>query len=225
MTSEQPLLPSKRSATRSLLAAVIIIALVAGVVIGREYLARTRPRTHFHTAIPKICAELSQQRQLLQKAIEAYKAKLGFYPPDNVISRQPLVVDAVTNPLLYELLGTWHEPGADTFTPARFPGMHRSLIKSFFNTDGFKNSAAKPDEVQHFLDAADIEATVAVSSKPDVGLLGYYPNWEGIEPDIYSLIGLSPWRYNSSAPVHNAGSFDLWIEIETSQTNILIGNW
>jgi hypothetical protein len=225
MTPEQPPLPSKRTASRSLLTAAVIITLVAGVVIGREYLARTRPRTHFHAAIPKICGELSQQRQLLQKAIEAYKAKLGFYPPDHVISRQPLVVDTVTNPLLYELLGTWQGPAADTFTPARFPAMHRSLIKSFFDTDGFKNSAAKADEVQHFLDAAEIEATVAVSSKPDVGLLGYYPDWEGIEPDIYSLIGPSSWRYNSSAPVHNPGSFDLWIEIITAQTNILIGNW
>jgi hypothetical protein len=161
----------------------------------------------------------------LLKAIGAYKTKLGFYPPDHVIDQQPLLVDAVTNPLLYELLGTWHDPAAETFTPARFPSVHRSLIKSFFNTDGFKNSAAKADEVQHFLDASAIEATVAVNSKPDVGLLGYYPSWEGIEPDIYSLVGLSSWRYNSSAPVHNPGSFDLWIEIETSQTNILIGNW
>lgn len=225
MTSAQNVLPRKRSVIRSLLAVSGIITLAAGVVVGRECLARARLRSHLHAAIPKLCDELCQQRGLLLKAIETYKGKLGFYPPDHVISRQPLVVDAVTNPLLYELLGTWHDSAADTFSPARFPSVHRALVKSFFSTDAFRNTASKSDEVQHFLDAADIEAAVAVHNKPDVALLGYFPTWEGIDPNLYSHIELSSWRYNSSAPVHNPTTYDLWIEIKTSQTNILIGNW
>ena len=225
MSSEQNSLTPKRRVVGVLIALTGIILLAAGAVVGHDYLAHARLRTHLHAAVPKVCEDLRQERQSLIKAIEAYRGKLGFYPPDHVINRQPLVVDAVTNQLLYELLGTCHDPAADTFTPAHFPSIHRSLVKSFFGTEGFTNTALKVDEVQHFLGAADIEATMAVHNKPDVALLGYFPAWEGIEPDIYSQIQLSSWRYNSSTPVHNPGTYDLWIEIRTSQTNILIGNW
>jgi hypothetical protein len=221
MGSDLNALKTGRRIVRGLLAVLGIIALVGGA----EYLVHGRHRTHLHAAIPKICEDLKHERQTLLGAIEAYKRKLGFYPPDHVISRQPLVVDSVTNQLLYELLGTWHDPATDTFAPARFPSVQRAFIESFFGREDFRNTAAKANEVQHFLDVADIEATVAVHNKPDVAVLGYFPGWEGIEPDIYAQVELSSWRYNSSAPVHNPGAYDLWIEIRTAETNILIGNW
>jgi hypothetical protein len=225
MSTGQNLLTPGRRLVSILIALTGVIILAAGVVVGHEYLARARLRMHLHAAIPKVRDSLGKERQLLIRAIEAYKGKLGFYPPDHIVSRQPLVVDAVTNQLLYELLGTCHDPTSDSFIPARFPSVHRSLVKSFFGTEGFKNTALNVDEVQHFLDAADIEATMAVHNKPDVALLGYFPDWEGIEPDLYRQIELGSWRYNSSAPMHNPETFDLWIEIRTSETNILIGNW
>jgi len=225
MGSEPNALKPGRRIVLGLLAVVGIILLLAGAAVGREYLVHAKHKSHLRAAIPKIYEDIRHERQALLAAIEGYKRKFGSYPPDHVVSRQPLVVDAVTNQLLYELLGTWHDPAADTFTPPSFPSVRRDFIESFFGTTEFKNAAAKVDEVQHFLDPGEIEATVAVHNKPDVALLGYFPGWEGIEPDIYSQVDLSSWRYNSSAPVHNPGAYDLWIEIRTSQTNILIGNW
>ena len=46
------------------------------------------------------------QRDLIVDAIEAYHTHFGFYPPDHVVSRNPLRVDPITNTLVYELGGT-----------------------------------------------------------------------------------------------------------------------
>ena len=35
-------------------------------------------------------------------AIEDYKSRLGFYPPDHALSRNPFVIDVATNQLLYD---------------------------------------------------------------------------------------------------------------------------
>src|SRR5436189_3480995 len=206
MTSDQHPRQKPR-AIKVLLNVVWIIFLILGAAAGHEYWVRTRPRTHLHDAMPKLYEQVSHQRELLTKAIEAYKGKPGSYPPDHVVSLQPLVVDAVTNQLLYELLGTRHDPAGDAFAPARFPSIKRALIESFFNASSFRNAALKTEEVLHFIDVADITATVAIHNKPDVALLGYFPTWEGIQPDIYSQIELSSWRYNSTAPMHNPGAY------------------
>lgn len=217
--------PTPPRVVRVLLGVVVIVLLLAGAAVGREYVTRARHRIHLRAAIPKVCEDLRHERQALVRAIEAYKSKLGAYPPDHVLSREPLQVDEVTNQLLYELLGTFHDPASDTFSPPLLPSVQRDMLKSFFNTDAIKNNAGKVEEVQHFLKPHEVEATFAVHNKPDVALLGYFPSWEGIEPDLFAQIELSSWRYNSSAPVHNPGAYDLWIEVKTVQTNILLGNW
>ena len=37
--------------------------------------------------------------------------------------------------------------------------------------------------------------------------------------------GLNPWRYVSSNPTNNPGSFDLWAEIVVKGQKKIIGNW
>jgi hypothetical protein len=225
MNSDLHTLESNPRRLRGLIVILGVIILVAGVAAGRDHWVHSKHRTHLHAAIPKICDDLKHEREALRSAIEAYKLKVGAYPPDHVISRQPLMVDAVTNQLLYELIGTWHDLATDSFTPPGYPSVGRDFIQSFFGTESFRNTAAKADEVHHFLDQEKIETTVAVHSKPDVALLAYFPGWEGIEPDIFAQVELGSWRYNSSAPTHNPGAYDLWIEIRTAETNILVGNW
>jgi hypothetical protein len=209
----------------SLCGVLSLAVLASASVIAYRVFLLQRTNYHLRLAIPKVCQELLSQRELFVRGIEEYKRKFGTYPPDHLISSEPLVVDAITNQLLYELLGTLQDPAAGTFAPVRFPAVKREMIKSFFNTAEFRNSALKEEDVKHFIDVADISATVAVHNKPDVALLGYFPGWEGIEPDIYGQVNLSSWQYNSSAPRHNPGRYDLWIEVKTSQTNIVVGNW
>jgi hypothetical protein len=36
---------------------------------------------------------------------------------------------------------------------------------------------------------------------------------------------VNPWRYNSSNPTNNPGSYDLWIQLSIGGTKYLICNW
>jgi hypothetical protein len=37
--------------------------------------------------------------------------------------------------------------------------------------------------------------------------------------------GINPWRYNSSNPTNNPGSYDLWVQLSISGKTNLICNW
>jgi hypothetical protein len=213
--------------TTGVLVALLILAGCVGLLYAvYELRLRAERAAHLRSAIPRLCQELSQQRQVLISAIEAYKGRLGFYPPDHLLSRTPLIVDPITNQLMYELVGTLHDPAKDTFSPVHLPLIRRAVIKRFFGTDGFKNSAERAKLVNHFLDAANLTATVAINEKPDeVHLPSFWPNWEGVEPDLYAQVSAGTWCYNSSSPTHNPRTYDLWIEVKTPLTNIVIGNW
>ena len=208
--------------------AVVVLGVLAVLGLGwlgarelHEYLLKSRARQ----AIPKVREETTRELGLLVRAIEAYKSSLGCYPPDHVLSQNPPAVDVITNQLLYELLGTVHHPTNDTFAPDHFPAISGKLAKQFFNVSSFKNSADRPELVKRFLNGSEIPATLGVSEKPDVGVLAFVPNWEGIDSELYQEISLAPWRYNSTAPVHNPGKFDLWIEVPVAGTKIVTGNW
>src|ERR1041384_3234674 len=96
-----------------ILCGVLSLALLAsaGATAYRLFLLN-RTKYHLQMAIPKVYQDLHAQRERFVQGIELYKRKFGTYPPDHVISRQPLVVDAITNQLLYELLGTLHDAAA-----------------------------------------------------------------------------------------------------------------
>ena len=36
---------------------------------------------------------------------------------------------------------------------------------------------------------------------------------------------MNPWRYNSSNPTNNPGSYDLWIQLKIAGKTNLICNW
>ena len=50
----------------------------------------------------RVCQEARLQREQLVTAIEDYKSRLGFYPPDHALSGNPFVIDVATNQLLYD---------------------------------------------------------------------------------------------------------------------------
>jgi hypothetical protein len=60
---------------------------------------------------------------------------------------------------------------------------------------------------------------------PDVFALRFQVSYEGLEPEVVWEFDPSSWRYVSSSPTNNPGTFDLWIELKTRNRNIIIGNW
>jgi len=98
-------------------------------------------------AVPKVCKAARDQRRELLSAIEAYKTHFGVYPPDHVVSRQPLVVDAVNNPLLYELVGVIYNSARHVVQVGGLEAADAKYVKAFFQSDGFKNYGESPDQI------------------------------------------------------------------------------
>ena len=185
--------------------------------------------------VNKTKAEMAQ----IETAIESYKAAYGFYPPSN--SNGPLV-----NQLYYELEGTTNNTSI---------GQYITLDGSSTIPDGnqlYTAFGGGSPGVNGFLNCskagAGEDAPLAKTFLPDLKATqiwrGYTNNpaprsvgvdllvasvggpYQNYKPPGISVTGLNPWRYNSSSPTNNPGSYDLYVQlvIKPGQTN-LICNW
>lgn len=182
-------------------------------------------KAHVRAEVPRIYEHACEQRERLVAAISAYRSNFGFYPLDHVISKEPMVVDAVTNQLFYELWGRVFDPHARNFTPL-LSSVHLSegLVQKFFDIDRFKNSAETTNGVKCFL--SETETLMEVHDRPEtIGVLSFWPTWPDANWEAIGQIRFGTWQYNSSRPLHNPKGFDLWVEIQAPGTNIVIGNW
>jgi prepilin-type N-terminal cleavage/methylation domain-containing protein len=213
-----------------LLAVISIMAILAGLLVGLAPQATARIRES------RTRAELAK----LVMGIEAYKSKYGVYPPDNVTGTGPdglPVVNPVINPLFYELTGLMvvQQGVGGYFVPLgdRDGALVRlnpdAHVRAFFNRDGFVN--AQPTNYLRRLFRMEFkEAQYAeISTDPDIEVLVAPVPWPlnnaNFPPPIPNRPRLNPWRYNSSHPVHNPGSYDLWAEIIVRGQRRVIGNW
>jgi hypothetical protein len=207
---------------------VLVVALVAAlagagyftwrVIDGKIFQAQVR------AAVPQVCAALRDQRRQLLAAIEAYKNKFGFYPFDNVLSRQPLVVDPVNNPLVYELAGTVYNPTNHLLSLGGLEPAEAAYVTNFFHCDGFKNCGPNTNWLAQFLPRDQLRVR-QLHDDPDVFVLSPELFYGRFPQEVLYAIRLSSWRYVSSSPTNNPAKFDLWIELETKDQRLTIGNW
>jgi prepilin-type N-terminal cleavage/methylation domain-containing protein len=191
-----------------LLAVIGIIGVLAALLVGAIVSATSGAKSK------RVRTELDQ----LVTAIEDYKSRFGFYPPDNSLRPD-------RPPLFYELSGTytnanqfWTLDGQAAITPAQ--------ISSAFNRapteSGFANAARTVKEGRSFL--------------PNLKPKQYSTNPNGADPGVYFLNvpvpgtdlaypTFNPWRYVSSSPTNNPKRFDLWAEIVIGDETNIIGNW
>jgi prepilin-type N-terminal cleavage/methylation domain-containing protein len=167
----------------------------------------------------------------IETAIEAYKTKLGFYPPDNGGYY-------LTNQLYFELLGTTLilDPSGKPFSFQTLDGSASILVTGFraafgsaTTVTGFMNTS-KPgagDDVPNavkFLTELKAAQFLAVNSPVNSTVLGVsmsgMPVFTG--PNNGEIV---PYGYNSSSPVHNPKSFDLWVDIIAGGKTNRISNW
>jgi hypothetical protein len=206
-----------------------VVILITLILAGLGYLAYNSITaailaSQVQAAMPKMCAAIRDKRRELVSAIEAYKAHFGVYPPDHVLNRQPLVVDPVTNTLLYELVGTIYNPTNKNFELGGLEPADAKYVKDFFQSDGFKNCGEKPDQIKQFLNAHPLP-TRLFHDDPDVFAVGFSIPDLGLASEVVWEFQISPWRYVSSSPTNNPGKFDLWIEVKTKRQAVTIGNW
>lgn len=215
-----------------LLVVITIMAVLAALIFPAFGAIKRR------ATITKAQTELQEVRT----AIELYKDKLGFYPPDN--PGLPAL-----NPLYYELLGTAQLDAATYETldkTARVPV--GSLARAFSGVD--TNNNVVPSGVSGFINrtrGAGDESVPAKSFlrslKPgqyavgrnngvELRLLTCTVPWPNSLPSVLSTfvpddasVKPNPWRYVSSNPTNNPGSYDLWVDVVIRGKTNRISNW
>ena len=223
-----------------LLVVISIIALLAGLVVGLA------PQVGVRIREAKVKTELAD----IVTAIETYKAKFGIYPPDNYdpVARTN---NPVLNGLYYELTGVivsnTGPTGYFVLPDDAQVQITSATVNQYFGRDGFVNSAIREQrrrllhhkfaEGQH----AEIFPTTTTPgyTKLEVLAVGFSSDASGkkgsgfqwplnipvAEHPVPLNKGLNPWRYVSSNPTNNPGTFDLWAEIIVKGQKKIIGNW
>jgi len=184
-------------------------------------------------AIKKKTLKTRAQSELAQveAAIERYKTKLGFYPPDNW-------PNLVSNQLYFELLGTSLTTNGDFRTldgSAQINAAGPNGVQAVFGgrVSGFVNSSRAGGGEDGPVAATfltGLKLNQMVEFAPGVRLLVCSVRWPDdrtnqplAHPD---LAGLNPWRYDSSSTNrHNRESYDLWVDILVGGKTNRINNW
>ena len=196
-----------------LLVVITIISLLSALIAGGARLAIQKNKIH------RVQAEMGQ----IKNAIDNYKSRKGFYPPDNPNNPQ-------TNALYYELVGTINANTAGIYVTLddRATVTNTTIrpdLKNHCGVDGLVNSTTSTNpkdegfSAENFLKSlknAEIEIDVELDGSRiallDVPVDG--PNGD-----------FNPWHYVSSGPVNNPDSYDLWAEIMIGKQTNIICNW
>ena len=166
----------------------------------------------------------------LQTAIENYRDKLGYYPPDNKIAAN--ADPYALNQLYYELLGTTNSSGvfhtlddSAKIAAADVPAVFGANVTGFMNCARPRSGDEIPSGVPFIrgLKAGQFRATTVNGRSCTVmgtALEGplMYP---GDEPGTK----INPWRYNASSPRYNTKTFDLCIDVTVGDKTNRICNW
>jgi prepilin-type N-terminal cleavage/methylation domain-containing protein len=212
-----------------LLVVIGIIAVLAALIL--PIAGKVKREAFIHTAQ----TEMSQ----IETAIERYKSVYGFYPPDN--HNNP--ANPMFNQLYYELVGTTNV-AAPTATPEyavlgdpsqQLSGGSPGDVSKIFGVAGFMNcdkpgadeSATHAQDFLPDLKPTQIAKNITNSSDPNVPFTLLVTSDGGPDP-TYRPLGIqdvNPWRYNSSNPTNNPGSYDLYVQLVIAGKTNLVCNW
>lgn len=202
-----------------MLVVISIIGVLAGLTVGISKLASDKMRRS------RVKAELNA----LTMAIDAYKAKFGVYPPDNKPDTRAIPNRSIQHQLFYELTGSLlvAAPGGTVFQDQMFLSQLASAdLKSLFGVGGFLNAGKAASDIKNFLPQLKTNHAVAFPVGPgnkQVYFLAVPVKGPATNLDPKGV--KNPWRYNSSSPTNNPGSYDLWAEILIGGKLHVIGNW
>ncbi len=201
-----------------LLVVIAIIAILAALIFPAAGVIKKRSIVNTsQTALQQVAT-----------AVELYKEKLGFYPPDN--PGQPHL-----NALFYELSGTelrGNPPafetldGTERLTAAEVTAGFGANIAGFVNCNkGGGDDAGARNFLKTGLKPG--QYGFATTNGVRLRLLTCPVEWpanHAYQP-LPSNPGLNPWRYVSTNPTNNPGSYDLWVDVLIANKTYRISNW
>ncbi len=188
----------------------------------------------------KARAELAE----VKLAIDTYKAKLGFYPPDNPPSSGSPGSPSLT-PLYFELLGTTNAgtvtspvyvtlDGSARIAAGAMSSVFGPNVKAFMNCtqpgggDEKRSAMAflsqlKPGQIAR-LSNTSVPAAPPLPNQVAF-LVCSVPTPRSLTPAFLGTPGLTPINYVSSNPTNNPATYDLWIDIMIGGKTNRICNW
>lgn len=189
-----------------LLVVITIIGLLAGMIVAIGGPAMKNAK------LKRVQVELKN----VETAIQSYKEKKGFFPPDNS-------ANSARPPLFYELVGTTYVPGGNPPSTAVFntklanQTLTAAQVNTAFGIGGFVNSTTDPNENPVFSVEFNNKQYAQISSGPAIQVLVCPVDGPGG--------AINPWSYNSSSPTNNPGSFDIWVDVVIGGKTNRICNW
>jgi prepilin-type N-terminal cleavage/methylation domain-containing protein len=192
-----------------LLIVISIMGILAALILPvgksiREKAAKSRART-----------ELMK----VDMAINAYKARMGHFPPDN--TNNPAL-----SPLYYELVGC-KLVGGQYQTLTGIGAIQSADLPSFFQNPlltGFVNVGGSGDD----------NSAAAVSFLKELTPAQFMVITNNNVPGAVLCTTLAgpvmlgtanPFRYNCSSPSNNINSYDLWVDLLIGGKTNRISNW
>lgn len=171
--------------------------------------------------------------EVIQTALENYKAKYGTYPPGNQnaanLAATPPYYPALYSQLYYELSGV-SLSGSTFKTLNGDQSLTSAQVKTAYGVDGFvncsKGSGDDSTTAKNFL--PDLKQKQWSDSVTNSGVKTciLITSVGGPDPTYQPLGGedLNPIRYQYPG-VRNPGSYDLWIQLKIGGKTNLICNW
>ena len=165
----------------------------------------------------------------VEHAIENYKSKLGYYPPDSAPAFS-------FNQLYFELLGVTNTMTPDGLRYQTLDGsasIDPQTYTNIFKTGGVMNISKGGDDgvpAQSFLKnlkPAQVAVLNGFSGNQVVKVLCGPVPWPAGTPNppIAQNPTANPWCYNSSSPKYNHNTFDLWMDVVIGDQTNRICNW
>lgn len=201
-----------------MLIVIAIIAILAGLLFP-AFAAVKKKMT-----ITKAKAEL----MAVALAIDSYKSKKGYYPPDHVLTLPPGGVNPIVNSLYFELSGVNNTAlGFQTFDKAAI--ITAAVCQTTFGQGGIMNCSKTGGE-----DGGQPATEFIKQLKPNqyheialgVRVLTCSVVWPVDKGQVVAGVDFAnPWRYVSSGPTNNHDSYDLWVDIVIGDKTNRISNW
>ena len=188
-----------------MLVVIAVIAILASIIIGVLPAAQGK----------SIRSRMKTDMNAVETAINSYKAKHNFYPPDNP-------KDHGRPPLYYELTGTTNDgAGGKYYSKATHEVFTQNEIQNIFNVGGFVNTGTAEDEsgVENFYraKAPRYREIPAANGLPAFKVLVAPRDGPDKQPAV--------WHYVKTGATNNVGEYDLWAEIDIGGDKVVINNW